>query len=228
MGKRIYFVCSYKKTEKEALKNVKPDNILVSYHYFKSVKLEKFIKELGYKPNIFLDSGAFSAFTKGKNVSIIDYMNYIEENKDYIDHYMMLDVMNDADISIKYYEIMKMKGLNPVPVYHYGDDERYLQYYIDNGEKFIALGKTVPIKKKTLVVEWINELMDKYKGIDFHLLGSSSKIITTNTNIHSMDASSWIRRASIGHPRHIIGEGNEARILRAEYQLRKIMERNES
>ena len=31
---------------------------------------------------------------------------------------------------------MKKKGFSPMPVYHYQEDEKYLEYYIKKGEKF--------------------------------------------------------------------------------------------
>lgn len=221
----LYFVCTNDKVEKEAIRNVQPERILMSYHYLKKAPLKRIVEELGYQPKIMLDSGAFSYWTKGKNVSIIDYMKYIKENEEYITEYMALDVMDNPNISIKYYEIMKMEGFNPIPVYHYGDDESYLQRYVDDGNTYIALGKTVPIKNKNVVKNWVNDLIEKYPNVKFHLLGSSGKIITRNTRIHSVDASTWIRRAIIGFPRHIQGTDRDTKRLRAEWQIREITRR---
>jgi hypothetical protein len=224
---KIHFVCTNDRVERQAIKVAKPTYLLLSYYYWKGTNIQGFIDEIGYKPKLMLDSGAFSSFTKGKNASIIDYMNYIKKNEQYFDSYISLDVMDDPDISIKYYEIMKMKGFNPIPVYHYGDDEMYLKYYIEEGEKYIALGKTVPLKKKFIVADWINELMAKYPDVKFHLLGSSSSVITRLTNVYSMDASSWMHRAIKGYPKDIVGNDKEAKTARAIYQLREIMQRSE-
>lgn len=223
---KVYFVSCNVKEEKVVIKDVKPDKLLLSYHYFKNRSLEEFCNEIGYKPEILLDSGAYSAWAKGKNISPIDYMNYIVKNKDYIDKYIMLDVIGDPDVTYKYYEIMKLKGFNPVPVYHYGDNELYLRQFINDGCDFIALGNTVPIKDKNKVAEWINYLTDKFPEVKFHLLGSSSKKITQNTNLYSCDSSTWIMMAINGYPKHIEGRTHESKVARAKYNMEQIIEEN--
>jgi hypothetical protein len=220
----VHFVCTNDSAEKEVIKEIKPDKLLLSYFYFKNKKLESFIEELGYKPEILLDSGAYSAWSKGKNISPIDYMNYITLNGKYIDNYIMLDVIGDAELSIKYYEIMKLKNYSPIPVFHYGDHEDFLKLYINEGCKYIALGNTVPIKNKTIVAEWVNQLCGKYPNIKFHLLGSSSKKVTQNTDLYSVDSSTWIMMALNGYPKEIKGRTREAKIERAKWQMLKIME----
>lgn len=223
----IYYVCCNDKAEKEVIKEIKPDKLLLSYFYFKNRDLGEFIEELGYQPEILLDSGAYSAWSKGKNISPIDYMNYISKNKQYITKYIMLDVIGDAELTVKYYEIMKLKGFDPIPVYHYGDSEHYLQLFIKEGNTSIALGNTVPIKDKNKVAAWVNTLTDKYPDIKFHLLGSSSKKITQKTNLHSADSSTWIMMAINGYPKEIKGKTREAKIERAKWQMLKIMSENQ-
>lgn len=220
----IHFVCCNVVEEKEAIKVIKPDKLLLSYYYFKNKKLEDFVNEIGYKPEILIDSGAYSAWTKGKNISLIDYMNWLTDNKKYIDKFITLDVIGDPLLSLKFFEIMKLKNFDPLPVFHYGDDEWYLRSYIAEGCKYIALGNTVPIKDKNKVAAWVNELTAKYPDIHFHLLGSSSKKITQNTDLYSVDSSTWIMMAIMGNPKHIEGKSRESKIERAKFQMLKIME----
>lgn len=220
----FYFVSVNKKEEREVIGEIKPSHVLLSYHYFKNKVLKDFCNDIGYVPKILLDSGAYSAWSKGKNISPIDYMNYIVKNKEYIHKYIALDVIGEPELTIKYYEIMKLKGFDPIPVYHYGDDERFLQFYIREGHDYIALGNTVPIKDKKQVAEWINYLKSKYTNIKFHLLGSASKKITQQTNIDSCDSSTWILMAFNGYPKEIKGKGYEPTKQRAKWQMLKIME----
>jgi hypothetical protein len=224
----VYFVSCNIKEEKEALKIIQPPRLLLSYYYFKKKSLNDFIEEIGYKPIIMLDSGAYSSFTKGKNISPIDYMNYINENKEALENgfYISLDVIGEPEISLKYYEIMKLKGFNPLPVFHFGDDETYLKLFVKEGNDYIALGNTVPIKNKKIVAEWVQGLIEKYPNVKFHLLGSTSKKITQNTDIHSCDSSTWIMMAINGFPKEITGKSSLAKIERAKWHLQKIMEEN--
>jgi hypothetical protein len=218
----LYHVVTAKsKAEIEAIKEIRPPKILISYFYFKNRLLADFIEEIGYKPEIFLDSGAYSAWSRNKNISPIDYMNYILNNLDYINKYIALDVIGDSELTIKYFEIMRLKGFYPVPVYHYGDPEEVLKYYIEMGIDYIALGNTVPIQNKGAVAAWINELMGKYPAIKFHLLGSSSRKIIEGTKIYSVDSSTWFIQAIKGLPKHIIGVDRAAKIERAKYNMKE-------
>jgi hypothetical protein len=220
----VYFVCTNDSAEKEVIKELKPNKLLLSYFYFKNKKLEDFVNELGYQPEILLDSGAYSAWSKGKNISPIDYMNYIVTNRKYIDKYITLDVIGEPELTVKYYEIMKLKNFDPIPVFHYGDHEDYLKLYLKEGCKYIALGNTVPIKDKNKVASWVNTLTEKYPNVYFHLLGSSSKKVTQNTELFSVDSSTWIMMAMNGFPKEIKGKSREAKIERAKFQMLKIME----
>jgi hypothetical protein len=119
---------------------------------------------------------------------------------------------------------MKLKGFDPLPVFHYGDSEWFLRTYIKEGCKYIALGNTVPIKDKNKVAEWVNHLTESYPEIEFHLLGSSSKKVTQNTNLYSVDSSTWIMMAMNGFPKEIKGRTRDAKVERAKWQMTRIME----
>lgn len=221
----IYFVTCNVKVEIEVIKKIRPPNLLLSYYYFKKIILEEWCNNLGYKPNIILDSGAYSAFNKGKSIDFKSYMDYINNNKDYIQYYMNLDDVIDPDISYWSYLVMKKKGFNPIPVYHYGEDEKYLKNYIKRNEKFIALGGTVPEKNKVKVAEWINYTINKYPDILFHHLGSTSKKILDNCpRLYSCDASTWIMQAVMGQPEEIAkGMTFEAKKTRAIYNMQQLL-----
>ncbi|HBV97431.1 MAG: hypothetical protein JL50_08330 [Peptococcaceae bacterium BICA1-7] len=149
---KVYFVVSDKSSyETQAIKEVQPERILCSYFYFRTKKLSDYIEKIGYSPMILLDSGAYSAWTTGRNISILDYMAYIRDNEKFIEYCISLDVFDDLDLTFDYYKIMRKKGLKPIPVYHYGTDLDYLEKYIIDGNNLIALGGTVPITNKEKV-----------------------------------------------------------------------------
>ena len=219
----IYFVTTTNREEWEVIKEIKPPNVLVSYWYFKNKPLSDLCSYIGYKPNILLDSGAYSAFTKNKSVNIIDYMTYIDNNKDYLVDYVALDVIGNSQLTTALYELMKRMLYSPVPVYHYGENASVLHKYINLGETKIALGGTVPIKNKTLVVKWCNELCTSFPKVKFHLLGSTSKEVLENSKVSSCDSSSWYMMAINGFPKEIVGKSRDAKIERAKYQMKRLM-----
>lgn len=186
---KTYHCYTDSKAETEIIKKEKPENLMLSYYYFKNKPLSGVIEKLGYKPNIMLDSGGFSAFTKGKNIALPDYLKYLTENMEYIEHYIALDVIGDSYLSLKYYEIMLEKGFSPLPVFHYMEDNIYLCRYYRLCNGYIALGGTVPEKNKEKVIEWIKTVHSFYPDIKYHLLGKSSKEIINNVDIYSNDSS---------------------------------------
>lgn len=220
----IYFVTTINKEELEVIKELRPPNVLISYWYFKNKPLSDFCSQIGYKPNILLDSGAYSAFTKKKSVNLIDYLRYIDVNKDYITDYVALDVIGNIRLTVALYELMKKMGYKPIPVYHYGENPSVLYKYINCGETKIALGGTVPIRNKSLVAKWCDELHETYPSVNFHLLGSTSRVVLENSSVNSCDSSSWYMLAVNGFPKDIPGKSREAKLERAKYQMRRLME----
>lgn len=221
---KIYHVATDKSSaENEALKQVKPERLLLSYFYFRNKPLDQFIEKIGYTPEIFLDSGAYSAYTKGKGIALTDYLRYISDNQRWIKSYFSLDVMFDSLLSYRYYQIMKEKQYNPIPVFHYGEPLHILQRYAEHTD-FIALGGTVPEQNKSKVAEWTQGIIEKHPEIKFHLLGSSSRKIIDTCDLYSCDSSTWIMGAFNGYPKHIKGTTREAKIERAVFNLQKELE----
>jgi hypothetical protein len=219
---KIYTVAVGTSTaEIEALQACKPPYLLLSFYYFRNKPLQEYLFKLGYKPTeIFLDSGAYSAFTKGKGIALTDYMAYIDSNPE-ITAYISLDVIGDEVLSFEYYRLMKLKNYNPIPVVHCSPNwKSWLQRYYEQDERFIALGGTVPIKSKLAVAAWVNEVQAAYPDVRFHLLGSTCKKILDNCSIYSCDSSSWFQGAVVGRPRHIKGTSRAAKIERAIFNLK--------
>lgn len=219
----VYFVTAGLREEIEVIKKVRPPRLLCSYWYFKNKPLADFCKELGYVPEIMLDSGAYTAYTKGKNVNLLDFIAYIKSNLRYISHYISLDVIGNERTTWLLYLLMCAEGLDPMPVVHYGEhsyDE--MRKYLDRGARSIALGNTVWICNKDEVARWCAEM--QIPGVDFHLLGSSSSKILQRGVLASCDSSTWYRQAVNGKPSDIPGKDREAKIARAEANMRRIME----
>ena len=221
---KVYFVTAGLREEIEVIRKVRPPRLLCSYWYFKNRSMREFCNAIGYLPEVMLDSGAYSAFTKGRSVNLFDYMKYIVENDEYISQYVSLDVIGDTFTTKAYYEIMRNKGFRPIPVYHYGCDPLLLQYYAENGAKTVALGNTVKIYDKNEVARWCKEIRERFPDIDLHLLGSSSHKIMACGAVASCDSSAWYVRAVNGHPKSVPGKTRPSKIARAEANMVQIME----
>lgn len=221
---KVYFVTVGLREEIEVVRKVRPPHVLCSYWYFKNRSLSEFCNSIGYRPEILLDSGAYSAFTKGKSVNILDYMEYIKANRELISFYISMDVIGDSFTSKAFYDLMRAKEFDPVPVFHYGDDYSTMDHYVTSGAVSVALGNTAMVRDKNLVAKWCAEVHEKYPKIKFHLLGSSSRKIMEIGAVDSCDSSAWYMMAVNGKPVKVPGKGRMSKISRAEENMIRTME----
>lgn len=224
---KYYFVyCGQSSIETEVIKEMQPPRLMLSHHYWKNKDLGEMKEQLGYDPEIFYDSGAFSAYNSGKVVKMADYLADLERKKDHITKYMALDCLGDNWETFGAYEYMKKSDWDPVPVFQYEKqmDLTYLEKYVELGETFIALGGTVPINNRYEIREYVRLLCWQFPEVDFHLLGTGSKPIINSCDLASADASSWIIAATrYGRPEHIKGTSREARKKRAAWNMQDFL-----
>ena len=182
-------------------------NLLESYHYVhKQTAVDK-MREDGAK--IFLDSGAFSAWTKGVTIDMEKYCGYIKENSDIIrvegDMVMasVLDSIGDDLGTFQNQKRMEDLGVRPLPCFHYGEDPRYLEYYIAN-YSYITIGGMVAQSTKSLTI-WLDDIWEKYM-IDgaghpktkVHAFGVTTPYLMRRYPWFSVDSSTWVQWASNG------------------------------
>lgn len=182
--------------EREVLNSAR--NLLDSYWYLKAKKDK-------INDKIFLDSGAFTAHTKGITISIEEYCDFVNKHHDIIskdgDTYMIatLDNITDALKSYHNYKQMQNYGVPSIPCYHMGEDIRYLYHYRDNNE-YISLGGLVGQKTDKLII-WLDTIWGKYLRFSknkVHGFGLTSLRIMKRYPWHSVDSSSWIQYATYG------------------------------
>lgn len=183
-------------------------HLLESYHY---ILKPQYVEAIGsYNDKVFLDSGAFSAYTLGVEIKTEDYCSYIEKNNHIVrreDGVMLasvLDGIGDPLLTYQNQKRMEAAGVTPLPCFHAGEDERYLQYYVDN-YSYITLGGMVGASTKQLITwldrMWANYLVneDGSPKLKVHAFGITSLEIMKRYPWHSVDSSSWIQFASFGN-----------------------------
>lgn len=155
------------------------------------------------KVNLFLDSGAFSAFSKGVEIKIDAYISFLKENINYLEVYSVLDVIGNPEATFENQEYMESKGLKPLPCFHYGEDVKYLKLYLDKYD-YIALGGMVPISTKDLMI-WLDNLFSSYicdsKGlpkVKIHGFGMTSLDLMLRYPWYSVDSTSWVMTSRFG------------------------------
>lgn len=182
-------------------------HLLESYHYVHKPSFVNAIRER--KDLVFLDSGAFSAYTLGVTLNLDDYCNYIKANKDIIrfeDNQIMASVMDgigDPQLTYENQLYMESKGVRALPCFHAGEDERYLEYYISKYD-YITLGGMVGAHTKQLII-WLDRIWEKYltdgsgaPRLKVHGFGITAIPIMERYPWASVDSSSWIQSAAFG------------------------------
>ena len=178
-------------------------NLLESYHYLCNPrKLQTFRADPGGR-KMFLDSGAFSAFTKGVEIDIVKFCDYIKENQDVIEVVSVLDGIGDPKKTLENQNRMHDLGVDALPCFHYGEPEEYLDYYVENYE-YITLGGMVPVSTPQLKL-WLDRIWkdhltnpDGTAKIRVHGFGLTVVDLMKRYPWYSVDSSSWVQIASNG------------------------------
>ena len=171
-------------------KKEKP-GILISFAHLSSMK--DLVKEYkGYK--LVLDSGAYSAYNSGK---VIDIEALIEETKNPIwGESVALDVIGDAEGSVKNSLYMKSKGSPAYPVFHYGDPWEHLAEYKKEFPKVglsCRFGETVEE-----ATAWLEQCFARAWPHKFHSFGWTQESTLMKFPFHSADSSSWTAAGRFG------------------------------
>jgi hypothetical protein len=165
----------------------------------------------------FLDSGAFSAWSKGTAIDLDEYCAFIKSNIEHIEVYATLDVIpgkpgegatqRDREVAAEQswdnYLYMKDEGLDPLPVYHYGEPDRFLERMIEYGCDYIGIGGLVSIPGK-MRRHWLDQVFTRLtdaKGMPIvktHGFGMTSIPLIFRYPWYSVDSTTWIKITANG------------------------------
>lgn len=164
------------------------------------------LETLDMGAELFLDSGAFSAFTKGVEIDIEQYAKFIRDNGEHWSVKANLDVIGDTgEASWQNLKTLESLGADVFPVFHYTDEERYLTKILDEGYEFFALGGLVGASRKKLI-EWLDRIWARYL-IDsdgrprrkVHGFGLTDQVLMLRYPWYSVDSASWIFSGNFGN-----------------------------
>lgn len=187
-------------------------NILISYADYRK-SFAKFSEHLSnYQFNILLDSGAYSAFTRGIKLDVREYADFLLEFGDWFEYYFNLDVIGDYEASWENQRYLESRGLKPVPVVHYGEEPGLVEQ-LGKEYDLVALGGMVPIPTRELDV-WLREVFYDTDGNlrnlpKLHGLGLTTKSLLKKYWFYSSDSTRWLTGKKF--KKYLIGEGTEIR-----------------
>jgi hypothetical protein len=197
--------------EKQGVLEVR--NVLESYHYIQKGKYVGLIRN--DQRRVFLDSGAFSAHTLGVKMDLRKYVEFIKKNLDIIrkeDDALMASVLDGIGDPLKTWQnqlAMEDLGVRPLPCFHFGEDSRYLDWYVQR-YSYITLGGMVGKRSEDLIT-WLDQLWERHlvdgsgqPRLKVHAFGITNETIATRYPWFSVDSAAWVQRAAFGmivHPR---------------------------
>lgn len=202
-GGRLYAKC----TPYEQWQRDYASNLLESYHYIHRQAYVDRIRKDGRQ--VFLDSGAFSAWSKGVTIDMRAYCDYIKRNDDILlkvdgDLWAsVLDAIGDAEQTFQNQLAMEKLGVRPLPCFHFGEDPKYLEYYVANYTS-ITIGGLVG-KFDNVIRPWLDMIWEKYMidgagrpKLRVHGFGLTRPDLMRRWPWYSTDSSSWVQVAATG------------------------------
>jgi hypothetical protein len=111
--------------------------------------------------DLFLDSGAFTAFTKKETIPPDAYADFVKSTRGLWSVCSSLDVIGRGDEAARasYHVLQELHklGADVIPVFHVREPDEWLERYIAEGHEYIAIGGMVP--------ETTSWLMDRLDGL---------------------------------------------------------------
>ena len=193
------------------------DKFLYSQYYDRA-KIQKFKTYLS-KPTskLFLDSGAFTAFTRGVQLDIDEYLRYINHN-DMITVAAALDVLPSSTLGADeaafkswenfLYMRKRIHAVNKlIPVYHQGEHienlYRILEYEDEFGKvEYMGLGAIANIvdinSRERFISECFRHIVKLRPDIKVHGFGMTDLKLLEMFPFYSADSTTWCMAAGMG------------------------------
>jgi hypothetical protein len=218
---RIFYSGNEQKFPPE--KMIENPNVMLSYAFLRKKKndmgskkrLDQILTNGFSAKSLFIDSGAFSLYTKqaekGKNMKFFslkagsDFRRYCDRYGQFITKIVMhpilaaaVDVIYDPIKTHDTFHYMRLEyGLNDlVPVVHFGSDLKWIGGYLDMECPLIGLGGFAWGGDGT--ERWLNKCFEKYPGVKFHGFALTGWDSITRWPWASVDSTSWILTAAFG------------------------------
>lgn len=214
------------KDEKQSTQEaVMPSNVLFSYENLQVRSAKDFDIYHTFGSKLFIDSGAYSMWTRGVEIDVDEYINWLNERAEYLDLFGQVDaipgtkeggatqqeVREAAKKTWDNYLYMRSKLKKPeglLYTFHVGEPKEFLKQALEwtdeNGNHipYIALGgmvgKTAEVRKNFMTMCFDIIKKSSNPNVKVHAFGMTSKNLLTKFPVTSADSTSWIMTAANG------------------------------
>lgn len=220
----IYLAGAYAESE-ETMEQVMPSNVLFSYENLQIHDPKGLDIYHMFGSKLFIDSGAFSMWTRGVEVDVDEYINWLNERSEYLDLFGQVDaipgtkesgasqkeVQEAAEKTWENYLYMRERVTKPASLlytFHVGEPKEFLVQALEWKDSkgrhipYIALGgmvgKNHQIRKNFLNMCFTAIQRSSNPHVKVHAFGMTSKDLLSQFPITSADSTSWIMTAANG------------------------------
>lgn len=179
--------------------------LLESYVYL--IKDGEYRKKLDLiNRGIFIDSGAFTAFTKKIVIDLKEYARWLQEHDRFVEVAASLDEIGAGKEKQSYanWRTLTKYGAKTIPTHHARDHDDWLARYLDEGVEHMALGGMVPESTEYLR-GWLDRIWSKYltnpdgtAKIKVHGFGMTTLGLMVRYPWYSVDSTSWVLLSRYG------------------------------
>lgn len=187
-----------------------PMNVLIAYPYMTKPSIDR-LKELEGRSRWLLDSGAFTAWKMGIEVTLDSYCNFIEKLPTQPWRYFTLDVIGKPDKTRENYNEMRRRGFKPIPIFTRGCSMAELDAYYETSD-LVGLGGVAGADRNSY--SWVRAVMEYVGDRKAHILGFTSLNWLKFCKPYSVDSSSWLQAARYGTGAVYMGQGNVHQLRR--------------
>ena len=152
----------------------------------------------------FLDSGAYSAWAGGHQIDVHEYATFARRTQHHWHWIANLDVIDQdnperaARLSDANLQVLRDAGINAMPVFHQGEDWRWLEKMISEGAGCIGLAafkKGNPRDER----HWLNDVFTILdKNTKTHAFALTSQSNLTRYPLTTADSTTWMKQSGFG------------------------------
>jgi hypothetical protein len=171
-----------------------PVDALVSFHYYRSDTIMGPVATPGHL-RLIGDSGAYSAYSQGKTITLPDYAAWIRQWRDALCWVAALDVLGDPAATFANWATFRdTYQIESIPTLHAGGDPRELDRYAAHGVDLVGLGGLVGIATRAMawLIAVFRYARDRHPAMRFHLWGATNRKLLDNLPAWSADSSAYM------------------------------------
>lgn len=148
---------------------------------------------------LFIDSGAFGAFTRGQVIDLVEYCDYIKRYTGIYYPFAALDVIGDWRASAHNWDRMRELGAEAIPTFHMGSPDSELRRLLRETD-YIAMGGVVGATQQSMQ-PWLDKCwrtIAEFWPRKVHIFGVMAQWALERYPWYSADSSSALVGAGMG------------------------------